>query len=130
MVNKTWFTLPPAMEFYYKAKHREYKLLPPYMSNCSFDFSRQMEIIYPEQNAVIYVPLELSGEKGKTVFKATHRNFNEKVFWHLDNNYIGTTQQFHQMALNPTKGAHTITIVDQQGETLTQRFQILDKAKE
>ena len=87
-------------------------------------------MIYPEQNARIYVPLEVSGQKGKTVFTATHRNPNEKLFWHLDDNYIGTTTQFHQMALNPSKGHHIITIVDEQGETITRRFEILEKERD
>jgi len=130
MMHKSWFTLPATMEFYYKAKHQDYQPLPPYMSNCSPDAARQMEMIYPEQNARIYVPLEVSGQKGKTVFTATHRNSNEKLFWHLDDNYIGTTTQFHQMALNPSKGHHTITIVDEQGETITRRFEILEKERD
>ena len=129
MVNKSWFTLPPAMEFYYKAKHQDYQPLPPYLPNCSSDFNRQMEIIYPEPNASIYVPKEISGEKGKTVFRATHRDAGEKLFWHLDDEYVGVTQKFHQVALNPSKGTHVITIVDQQGETITRRFEILEKAE-
>ncbi|MCW3112448.1 MAG: pbpC [Segetibacter sp.] len=129
MVHKAWFTLPPSMEYYYKAKHQEYLPLPPYLPNCAGNANRQMEIIYPDPNATIYVPVEIGGEKGKTVFKATHRSANEKLFWHLDDDYVGTTQQFHQMALNPKKGVHTITIVDQQGETITRRFEILEKEK-
>jgi penicillin-binding protein 1C len=53
-----------------------------------------------------------------------------KLFWHLDDNYIGTTTRFHQMALNPSKGFHTITVVDEQGETITRQFEILEKERE
>lgn len=127
MLQKSWFTLPPTMEFYYKAKHQDYQSLPPFMPGCTPEAGRQMEIIYPEPNARIYVPLEVTGDKGKTVFTATHRNPAAKIFWHLDDTYIGTTIQFHQMALNPSKGFHTITIVDEQGETITRRFEILAK---
>jgi penicillin-binding protein 1C len=127
MVNKSWFILPPAIEFYYKAKHQDYLPLPPYITGCREDASRQIEMIYPEENARIYVPFEVSGEKGKTIFTAANRNPNAMLFWHLDNNYVGTTKQFHQMALNPSKGMHTMTIVDERGETITRRFEILEK---
>jgi penicillin-binding protein 1C len=130
MVNKSWFILPPAIEFYYKARYQEYLPLPSYMSGCIEDASGQIDMIYPEENARLYVPFEVSGEKGKTIFTAAARNPHAKLFWHLDDNYIGTTRQFHQMALNPSKGMHTITIVDDRGETIRRRFEILEKERE
>jgi penicillin-binding protein 1C len=130
MVHKSWFVLPPAMEFYYKAKHQDYVSLPAYLPGCTDGTGRQMEMIYPEANARIYVPLEISGEKGKTILTATHRRAKAKLFWHLNGDYIGTTDQFHQMAVNPSKGAHTITIVDEQGETITRRIEILVKERD
>jgi penicillin-binding protein 1C len=129
MVHKSWFVLPPTMEYYYKIKHDDYKQLPAFLPNCNIESSRQMEIIYPENEAKIYVPIEVTGEKGKTVFTAAHRNPQAHLFWHLDDNYIGSTFQFHQMAFNPSPGTHTLTIVDQQGETITRNFEILDKGR-
>ncbi len=127
MINKSWFTLSPAMEFYYQAKHNEYLSLPPFMPGCTTGEERQIEIIYPEQNAKIFVPKEIAGNKGKTVFSAAHSNPNATLFWHLDDTYIGSTKPFHQMDLNPTKGLHTLTIVDNNGETVTRNFEILEK---
>lgn len=88
MMHKSWFNLPPAIEYYYKAKHQDYVSLPPYMPGCSASLGRQMEMVYPEENARIYVPMEVSGEKGKTIFTITRRNSDTKLFWHLDDNYI------------------------------------------
>ena len=127
MINKSWFTLPPAMEYYYRAKHNEYLSLPGFMPGCNEGGNSQMELIYPEPNARIYVPKEVSGQKGRTVFTAAHSNGNATLFWHLDDTYIGSTSQYHQMALNPSKGFHTITIVDSAGETISRNFEILEK---
>lgn len=127
MVHQSWFILPPTIEYYYKQKHPEYKSLPAYKQDCVVDATRALEIIYPDEDAKIYVPLEISGERGKTVFTATHRNQDAKLFWHLDNQFIGTTQQFHQMALSPAIGKHTITIVDEQGNSMTRNFEIIGK---
>ena len=126
MVHQSWFVLPPTMEWYYKQKNHDYKILPPFAPGCEVSSStRQMEIIYPQQNAKIYVPLEINGERGKTVFTSTHRKPGSKIFWHLDREYIGETTNYHQVALSPSDGKHVLTIVDEQGESVTRNFEIL-----
>ena len=127
MLHKSWFQLPPSMEYYYKSKHQEYQILPPFKPGCLGEINKQMELIYPEINARIYVPKEVNGQRGKTIFKAAHRNPDAKLFWHLDNDFVGTTVQFHQMAFNPLPGFHILTLVDQDGETITRSFEILEK---
>jgi penicillin-binding protein 1C len=127
MVHKSWFVLPPSMEHYYKAKHQDYQQMPAFLAGCQAAGGKQMDLIYPDPSAKIYVPIEVTGDKGKTVFTATHRNQNAKLFWHLDNEFINTTVQFHQLALSPTKGWHTLTLVDENGETISRRFEILEK---
>ena len=127
MIHQPWFILPPTIEYYYKQKHAEYKTLPPFKPGCINETVKPLDIIYPEEGARIYVPVELSGEKGSTVFTATHRNNNSKLFWHLDDEYIGETIQFHQMAVNPVPGKHVLTVIDESGESVTRSFEIMDK---
>ena len=130
MIHKSWFVLPPTMEWYYKQKNHEYQPLPPFEPGCDANNNtRQIGIIYPEQNAKIYVPLEIDGQRGKTVFTATHRKPGSKIFWHLDDEYIGTTVNFHQMALSPSPGKHVLTIVDEDGESVSRQFEILEIKK-
>ena len=130
MQHKSWFILSPAMEYYYKQKNADYKTLPPFKPGCAnAETGRVMEIIYPQADAKIYVPLEVSGEKGRVVFTAAHRRSSAKIFWSLDDNFIGTTQNFHQMGLNPTAGKHIITLVDENGISLSRQFEILEKEK-
>ncbi|WP_462239568.1 penicillin-binding protein 1C [Ferruginibacter sp.] len=128
MQHKSWFVLSPAMEYYYKQKNADYKVLPAFKPGCDFaETGKVMEIIYPQPDAKIYVPLEINGEKGKTVFSAAHRRSGAKIFWSLDDNFIGTTQNFHQMALNPSPGKHIITLVDENGLSASRPFEILAK---
>jgi penicillin-binding protein 1C len=130
MLHKSWFILSPAMEYYYKQRNADYKILPPFKEGCAFaETGKVMEIIYPQPDAKIYVPLEVSGEKGKTVFSAAHRRSGAKIFWSLDDNFIGTTQSFHQMGLNPLPGKHIITLVDENGLSVSRQFEILEKEK-
>ncbi len=128
MQHRSWFVLPPTIEYYYRAKHPAYQLLPAYKKGCSIEATKALDIIYPDEGAKIYIPLEITGEKGNVIFKATHRN-NEKLFWHLDDLFMGSTEQFHQLSLNPAPGKHRITIIDKEGNSVTRNFEILQKEK-
>jgi penicillin-binding protein 1C len=127
MVQASWFILPPTIDYYYQQKHPDYKPLPNFKTGCNTDITRVLDLIYPDENSKIYVPIEASGEKGKTIFTATHRTKNTKLFWHLDDAYVGTTQQFHQLAINPMPGKHLLTIIDEQGNSVNRHFEILQK---
>ncbi len=116
----------PTIEHYYKQNHTDYKPLPPFKVGCLNESSRTFDIIYPQENTKIYVPLEVSGERGKTVFTATSSN-NTKLFWHVDDEYITTTQNFHQVAVNPLPGKHTLTVINEKGENVTRRFEIIKR---
>lgn len=130
MQHKSWFVLTPAMEYYYKQRNIDYAPLPPFKPGCEFaETGKLIEIIYPQPDAKIYVPLEINGERGKTVFTAAHRRADAKIYWSLDDEFIGTTQNFHQMALNPAPGKHIITLVDENGISVSRQFEVLEKEK-
>ncbi len=128
MQHRSWFILTPAMEFYYKQRNIDYIPLPPFKPGCEFaETGKLMEIIYPQADAKIYVPLEINGERGKTVFTAAHRRSGAKIFWSIDDQYVGTTQNFHQLGLNPSPGKHILTLVDENGVSVSREFEILEK---
>ena len=130
MQHKNWFILPPAMEYYYKIKNSDYKSLPPYMAGCDNNGGNNvMELIYPKNGAIVYIPLELDGTRGKIVLNAAHRNQHSKIYWHIDNEYVAATSNYHQLAVNPNPGKHTLTLVDENGERLVQTFTVLDQEK-
>ncbi len=129
MKQVTWFILPPAIEHYYKNKNAFYATLPPWKKECNVSNGKAMEMIYPRANAKIFIPVELSGKQGKSVFELAHRNPNTNVFWDLDGVFMGSTSQFHQLGLNPEKGHHVLTITDEFGETLTIPFEVVSEKK-
>ena len=55
-LQKSWFTLPPVWEWYYKQHHPEYKPLPPFKAGCGEDTFQPMQFIYPPMNARIKLP--------------------------------------------------------------------------
>jgi len=129
MKHVSWFVLPPAMEWYYKSKNSSYKELPPIRKDCETSGLKSMEFIYPKQFSKIFVPVELDGTMGKTVFQVAHRKQNTILYWDLDGTYLGLTQNIHQLALAPDEGMHKLTITDEDGEMLVQQFEIVSKKK-
>ncbi|MFC3197773.1 penicillin-binding protein 1C [Parapedobacter deserti] len=127
IVAAKWFVLPPAMEYYYKPRHSSYRELPPFAEGCMNEEGQVMEMIYPKDNARIYIPLEIDGQRGQVIFNAAHRKQGAKIYWHLDDAFVGETETFHQLALDMPAGPHRITLVDNYGTRMSQRFEILQK---
>ena len=130
MQNVSWFVLPPVQEWYFRTKNPFYRMLPPFRKDCAPNpGNRNMDLIYPRDGSTIYVPVDLDGKTGSTVFKAAHHHPDAIIYWHLDEQFIGSTKQSHQMALSPERGFHRLTLVDQGGESISIGFDILTKEK-
>ncbi|MBI9038992.1 MAG: penicillin-binding protein 1C [Bacteroidales bacterium] len=128
MIHQSWFVLPPVQELYYKFKNSDYIILPPFRDDCENKTTENsLQFIFPKENSKISIPIELDGSQGKAIFEAAHRFPETKVFWHLDETYIGLTENYHQMEVSPPIGKHSITIVDENGERISIDFEIIDK---
>ena len=121
-LRKSWFTLPPVWEWYYKQHHPEYKPLPPFKAGCGEDTFQPMQFIYPPMNARIKLPKQLDGSKGFLTVELAHNNPNATIFWHLDETYQAQTQDFHKISLQPAAGKHSLTAVDGEGNTISTTF--------
>lgn len=121
-VRKSWFTLPPVWEWYYKQYHPEYKPLPPFKAGNGEDAFQPMQFIYPPINARIKLTKQLDGSQGFLTVELAHSHPDATVFWHLDNTYQMQTQDFHKISLQPSSGKHTLTAVDGQGNTVSTTF--------
>jgi penicillin-binding protein 1C len=128
MQHKAWFITAPVQEYYFKQHSSFYQPLPPYLPQCETEINlHEIDIVYPRPGFKIYIPYEQSEEKGRLILKATHKNNTATIFWHLDGKYIGATQKFHQMEVLPAKGKHILEVIDEQGESVTCIFEIVDK---
>lgn len=118
------FILPPAMEWYYRQHHPEYKALPPYRPGQTAygNAAIPMGFIYPENGSTITIPRQLDGSIKGAAFNLAHSNPETEVFWHLDSEYLGSTKYIHQMNIIASQGEHTVTVVDTEGNTLSVRF--------
>jgi penicillin-binding protein 1C len=131
MLHRSWFALPPLEEYYHRPKNPGYQPPPPYRADCARSSAKinPMQLIYPKSPARILVPRELDGAMSATIFRVAHREGNVEIFWHLDNEFVGSTKTFHQLSVNPTIGKHRLTVVDGQGNRLEQNFEVIGERK-
>jgi penicillin-binding protein 1C len=128
IINESWFVLPPAMEYFYKKKHSDYITLPPFAEGCGNEKgSSVMEFIYPSPGIKIFIPRDFTGELTRIVAEVVHRNASRRIFWHLDDKYLGTTRNVHQIEVLTNTGNHTLTVVDEDGNRLSSPFTIIGK---
>jgi len=128
MKHVPWFIASPAQEYFFKQHNLFYKSVPSYLEACQNELNyRQLDIIYPREGFKVYIPVGESGKQKSCIFKATHKNISATLFWHLDGNYMGSTQKFHQLSILPSVGKHVLVITDNEGETSTVKFEVIGK---
>lgn len=124
MVHKSWFVLPPLMEYYYQNKNPLYKTLPSFRKDCTAEFQKSMDFIYPEEATKVFLPKDFDGNKNGVILRLAHSIPDTKVFWYLDETFLGTTETIHEMEVKPETGIHKITVVDALGNEAKRTIEI------
>ena len=123
-----WFILPPVQAYYFKRNNPTYKPLPPYEVGCEQNSPREiMEFIYPKDLSEVYIPIGLDGQANDIVFHLAHSQKGARVYWHVDNDYMGSTSHEHQIAVRLKKGKHRIVVADHSGNRLEKVVNVLSE---
>jgi penicillin-binding protein 1C len=128
MVARSWFVLPPREAHFYRTHHADYRPLPPQHPDCARLAATQggpMALLYPGPDTAIYIPTDLDGRPSRALFEAVHREPDATLHWHLNERYIASTRDHHQLALLARPGSHQLLLVDQMGNTLEQSFEVM-----
>lgn len=120
----SWFVLPPLQAYYFKSKNPFYKSLPPYRSDCAANTQISMEFIYPNTQNTIFLPKDFDGNTNELVLKVAHSKPELILFWYLNNRFVGSTKDIHDMAILPNVGEHTITVTDELGNSILHQITI------
>jgi len=125
IVERNWFIAPPLAEKYYKMRHPNYRSLPPFRQGCGTESqTRLMDIIYPKKESTINVPKGFSGEYEHVILEATHRLPEAVIHWHLNEEYLGSTETIHQIKCIPKSGENKLHLIDQEGNSKVLRFRV------
>ena len=131
MQAQNWFVLPAGIEHFYRRSHPNYQALPAWRADCLNNAPYQDDgaigLLYPQDGTRVYIPVELDGARSEVIFEAVHRRRNAVLHWHLDDDYLGSTRDFHQWSLRIPAGEHRLTLVDEQGQRLQRAFTVVGK---
>lgn len=125
--NKPWFVLPPAMAWFYRSVDPFYQSLPPWKPGCNIANENPMQLIWPDKPSKIYIPREMDGTLGMVVFEVAHQSPKNLIYWYVDDRFQGTTQHIHKMALQPEKGKHRLILLDDDGNILSEGFEVVGR---
>ena len=122
---ESWFMLPAVAEYFYKNHDPNYIKPPAFLEGCDNAVGRKnLAIIYPKSNSQIFIPLNFEEVNEAVFFEATHVDEKIDLYWHLDNNFIGTTKGIHQLKYMPSTGKHTVTVIDENGKSEMVVFEV------
>jgi len=126
---RVFFVLPAATAYYFRQKHMTYELLPPWAALCTPDEvqTNRMQFAYPAEGAKLYLPLARDSVKSRAVFEVHHANPDALLYWHLDQEYVGLTQLHHRLEIAANKGWHRISVVDDAGNSISRKFEVISQ---
>jgi penicillin-binding protein 1C len=122
--SSSWFELPALMAYYYKSKNPFYKDMPPFRFDCNSESQPNMQFIYPKKNSVVYLPKGLDEVVNDLVLKVAYNTPEKTLFWYIDNQFIKTTTSIHELAIQPKKGTHLVTVIDEKGNEISRAFEV------
>ena len=126
---QNWLVLPPVEAWYYRQHQPAYRPLPPYAPGCDAPLENSgLAIVYPLEGSSLTPTRDFGGATMPIVAEIISTSSQAIVHWHLNDTYLGTTRELHQMALAPeTSGLHTLRVVDEDGNTHQVSFTVKKK---
>lgn len=123
------FILPPEQTAFYTFNHSDYSELPPFHEACARMHAElngeDFAIIYPNEFTRIFMPKDISGNDQSAIFQANHSSKDGKLFWQMDDEYLGETSIFHTMKIDPKPGKHKLTVMNETGRQKIKYFEVV-----
>jgi penicillin-binding protein 1C len=114
---------PPVESYYRRKRGLRNSFIPPHNPSCpAFHDEAVVTIQYPTQDAHVLIPRDFGGTRQRVTLRAAHRDVDALLYWYLDDEYLGITQQHHTKAVEMRSGTHQLTVEDPQGNRCTVRF--------
>ncbi|HOA41044.1 MAG TPA: penicillin-binding protein 1C [Halanaerobiales bacterium] len=98
--------------------NREIYALPAHNPACpGVRENNPIEFIYPQEGSLIFLPRGIDGEYQQLNLEVAHAHQESRLFWYLDNHYLGETVNKHQLNLALEPGWHQLQVVDGRGNS-------------
>ncbi|MFM2393187.1 MAG: penicillin-binding protein, partial [Bacteroidota bacterium] len=102
---------------------------PPFHESCSKLHAEltgdDFAIIYPNEFTKIFIPKDVTGKEQSAIFQANHSSKEGKLFWQVDDEFLGETSLFHTMKIEPKLGRHKLTVMNETGKQKIKFFEVV-----
>ncbi len=125
-VADTLFVVPAVAVPWYARHHPEYTPPPPFRPDCKTNLPADavVSILYPTPDLRIRLPVDVDGTPQALVCRASPAHPRDVLYWILDDQYAGTTTEWHEMAIRPDPGPHTLTVIAPSGAEAKVTFKV------
>ncbi len=96
---------------------------PEHNPNCPVHQNQNdLQILYPTPGAHLWVPRDYNGKYQRVVARAARAKPDGRIYWYLDERYLGFTQRKNEMALDLSIGKHRLLCLDDEGNQASCTF--------
>lgn len=114
---------PPDVVQYVRGRGQMVGKSPVHNPECSaIAGNSPIEILYPQENARLWVPRDFGSVLQKVTARAAHRDNRHKIFWYLNNRFLGATENRHEKPLECRQGWNELEIIDETGFSELRKF--------
>ncbi|WP_185969000.1 penicillin-binding protein 1C [Carboxylicivirga sp. M1479] len=115
-VKKVVTVYQPDIAFYLQKKGQYIAPAKSHYPKCkAYTTSNSLKIIYPNPNAKLFLPRDFDGHLQGVVCKAAHQNQNTKIYWYLNEQFIGHTSGENKMEMKFKNGWNHLKVIDEYG---------------
>jgi penicillin-binding protein 1C len=120
---KHYLIYPASVNYQLKQRGLLADVVPSHNPLCpKLSGNNPLQFLYPLDSARIWIPRDFGGKRQKLIAKIAHNNPAKKVFWYLDDEYLGCTKNNNIMAIDINQGWHDLIVVDDDGYKDKVRF--------
>lgn len=107
---------PPDIAYYLRLNGQYVDNIKPHAPDCSnYVSANSTKIIYPNLSSKLFLPRDYDGTLQAVICKLATNKAVEEVYWYLNDIYLGSTTDKHQMAIKFKKGENTLKVIDNIG---------------
>lgn len=125
-IAKDYLSYPPDVSYYVRKNGGIIHQVPQHNPSCP---TRQdhdvVRIIYPLNQANIFVTKDFDGTYQPVVSRVASRFPDREIFWYLDESFLGSTIDKLTLPLKLKAGDHTLTVMDTEGNRDRVKFSVM-----
>lgn len=109
-------TFSSDINYYLRQRGNLMTAIPPHRPSCPVGGDGYaLQIIYPLENAKVFIPKGFDGQHQQLIAKVATQFPERKLFWYLNDELVGTTEKNGTFPLELKRGKQFLTVVDSEG---------------